>query len=151
MGWFGDGGVGMLIVSACLAGLNCRYDGNNSLDREIERMSRTSEAFPVCPEELGGLPTPRTPSEIENGSGEDVLAGRSRVVNAEGEDVTAHFIRGAWRTLALVRALGIQEGIFKARSPSCGVRTIKRKDCLLKGSGVCAALLLREGIRLTER
>ncbi len=141
----------MLIVSACLAGLNCRYDGTNSLDEEIERMSRSGEAFPICPEAVGGLPTPRTPSEIESGSGEDVLAGRSRVVNEKGEDVTAHFVRGAWRALAVVRAMGIREGIFKARSPSCGVTTIRREGRLVKGSGVCAALLLKEGVRLSER
>lgn len=141
----------MLIVSACLAGLNCRYDGTNSLDKEIEKMSRSGEAFPICPEEVGGLPMPRAPSEIEKGCGDDVLAGRSRVVNEEGEDVTAHFIRGAWRTLAVVRAMGIREGIFKARSPSCGVATIRRGNRLVKGSGVCAALLLKEGIKLRER
>lgn len=140
-----------MIVSACLAGLNCRYDGDNSLDREIEEMSRKGEALPVCPEQLGGLPTPRAPSEIEVACGEDVLAGSSRVVNAEGKDVTSHFVRGAWETLALVRAMGITKGIMKAHSPSCGVEKIKREGRVVKGSGVCAALLLREGVRLTER
>jgi len=141
----------MLIVSACLAGLNCRYNGKNCLDKEIERMSRSGKALPVCPEQLGGLPTPRARSEIERGSGEDVLSGKSRVVNADGQDVTAFFIRGAWETLALVRAKGIKEGIFRARSPSCGVQKITRRGRLVKGSGVCAALLLKEGIKLTER
>ncbi len=139
-----------MVVSACLAGMNCRYDGTNCLDREIERMSQSGEAFPVCPEELGGLPTPRLPSEIEAGSGEDVLSGRSRVLNAEGEDVTGHFIRGAWRTLGIVKALGIREGIFKAHSPSCGVASIKRSGREVEGCGVCAALLLGEGVRLRE-
>lgn len=140
-----------MIVSACLAGVNCRYDGTNCFDGEIEEMSRRGEAFPVCPEQLGGLPIPRVPCEIEKGTGEDVLAGRSRVVNAEGEDVTAHFVRGAWQTLALVRALGIREGVFKAHSPSCGVERIKRNGRLVKGPGVCAALLLKEGVRFRER
>jgi uncharacterized protein YbbK (DUF523 family) len=141
----------MLIVSACLSGVNCRYDGGSCCDREIEEMSRRGEAFPVCPEELGGLPVPRSASEIEQGTGEDVLAGRSRVVNAEGKDVTASFVLGAWQTLAIVRALGIAEGIFKANSPSCGVTKIKRSDRAVDGPGVCAALLLREGVRLSER
>jgi uncharacterized protein YbbK (DUF523 family) len=121
------------------------------VDREIERMSRRGEAFAVCPEELGGLPTPRVASEIEEGSGEDVLAGRSRVVNSAGEDVTTHFVQGAWRTLAVVQALGIREGIFKALSPSCGVKGIKRGGRLVEGCGVCAALLQRKGVTLRER
>jgi uncharacterized protein YbbK (DUF523 family) len=141
----------MLIVSACLSGVNCRYDGTNCCDREIEEMSRSGEAFPVCPEELGGLPTPRIPSEIEEGTGEDVLAGRSRVVNAKRENVTASFVQGAWQTLAIVRALDIAEGIFKAGSPSCGIAKIKRRGRLVEGPGVCAALLLKEGVRLSER
>lgn len=141
----------MLIVSACLAGMNCRYDGTNCLDGQIEKMFAKGEAFPVCPEELGGLPTPRTRAEIEKGSGEDVLAGRSRVVNDRGEDVTKCFIRGAWQTLAIVRALGIKEGILKRHSPSCGVSRIKRIGRTVEGPGVCAALLLKEGVRLTEK
>lgn len=140
-----------MIVSACLAGVKCRYDGTNRCDSEIERMTQSGEAFPVCPEELGGLPTPRAPSEIERGTGEDVLAGRSRAVNAEGKDVTASFVLGAWHTLAIVRALGIAEGILKANSPSCGIAKIKRKGRLVDGPGVCAALLLKEGVRLSER
>ena len=141
----------MLIVSACLAGVNCRYDGTNCLDREIEKMSRDGKALPVCPEQLGGLPTPRIPSEIEHGSGEDVLAGRSRVLNAEGKDMTVHFLRGARETLAVVRSCCIREGIFKSHSPSCGVTSTKRRARLVPGPGVCAALLLREGVILTER
>ncbi len=141
----------MFIVSACLAGLNCRYDGTNCLDKEVQTMYRKGKAFPVCPEELGGLSTPRVPSEIQEGSGEDVLAGKSRVVTAEGRDVTDSFVRGAWETLAIVRAMGITEGIFKAHSPSCGVAKIKRKGRLVRGSGVCAALLLKEGVKLSER
>ena len=141
----------MVIVSACLSGLNCRYDGSNRRDAEIEEMSRRGEAFPLCPEELGGLPIPRSPCEIETGGGEDVLAGRSRVLNGEGKDVTACFLQGAWKALAIARALGIVEGIFKAHSPSCGVTSIRRKGELVSGPGVCAALFLREGIALSER
>jgi len=141
----------MVIVSACLSGLNCRYDGSNRRDAEIEEMSRRGEAFPLCPEELGGLPIPRSPCEIETGDGEDVLAGRSRVLSGEGKDVTACFLHGAWKALAIARALGIAEGIFKAHSPSCGVTSIRRKGELVSGPGVCAALLLREGIALSER
>ncbi|MDP2897924.1 MAG: DUF523 domain-containing protein [bacterium] len=141
----------MVIVSACLSGLNCRYDGSNRRDAEIEEMSRRGEAFPLCPEELGGLPIPRSPCEIETGDGEDVLAGRSRVLSGEGKDVTACFLQGAWKALAIARALGIAEGIFKAHSPSCGVTSIRRKGELVSGPGVCAALLLREGIALSER
>ncbi len=147
----GEGEEVLVIVSACLAGVNCRYDGTNCRDRQIEAMTRCGEAFPICPEELGGLPTPRIVSEIEEGTGEDVLAGRSRVVNAEGQDVTENFVAGARQALAAVRTLGIAEGIFKANSPSCGVAKIKRKGRLVAGPGVCAALLRREGVKLSER
>jgi len=141
----------MVIVSACLAGMNCRYDGTNCLDKEIETRFRRGEAFPVCPEELGGLPTPRVRSEIQEGAGNDVLDGRSRVLNAEGEDVTSQFLRGARETLAIARSLEVSEGILKSRSPSCGVTTIRQKGRIVRGCGVTAALLLREGITLSER
>jgi uncharacterized protein YbbK (DUF523 family) len=141
----------MRIVSACLVGLNCRYDGSNCPNGDIARVFRDGKVLPVCPEQLGGLPVPRIPSEIEHGNGADVLAGKSRVLNARGEDVTIGFICGAWRTLALARAMGITEGIVKAHSPSCGVTKIKRRGRLVDGPGVLAALLLKQGISLRER
>ena len=141
----------IILVSACLAGINCRYDGGNCLDPEIARMWRRRMAYPVCPERLGGMPTPRVPSEIKHGSGEDVLLGNSSVVNELGEDVTRFFIFGAWQTLKLARELNARQAILKSHSPSCGLGKIYRKGRLVKGNGICVSLLLREGISVQCR
>lgn len=140
-----------LIVSACLAGFACRYDGESRVDDEIADMCRTGLACPVCPEELGGLPTPRPMSEIESGSGEDVLDGKASVIDREGRDVSAFFVEGANMTLQIARELGIKKAILKALSPSCGLGQIYRDSKLVEGNGVCAALLLRNGFSITCR
>jgi uncharacterized protein YbbK (DUF523 family) len=101
---------------------------------------------PVCPEQLGGLPTPRPPAQIIGGSGEDVLGGTARVLAPDGRDLTAAFLRGARETLLLCRCLGITEAILKGDSPSCGVGRIYRGTERVPGNGVTAALLIREGI-----
>jgi uncharacterized protein YbbK (DUF523 family) len=133
-------------ISACLLGLACRYDGV-SLPSEKQLIPAEGECWvPLCPEQLGGLGTPRIPAEIESGSGGDVLAGRARVVSREGADLTAAFLRGARETLDLCRRLGIREMVLKSRSPSCGVGRIYRGTALVDGDGVTAALLQREGI-----
>ena len=139
---------GLILVSACLVGINCRYDGGNCLDNKLLGLWHKGELFPVCPEELGGLSTPRPNSEIDSGSGEDVLEGKASVKTIEGKDVTTFFVAGAHQTLNIVRDFDITEAIMKSKSPSCGVGTIYRKGRLVRGNGVCAALLLKEGIRL---
>ncbi|MCK4414638.1 MAG: DUF523 domain-containing protein [Candidatus Eisenbacteria sp.] len=136
----------MKAISACLLGLACRYDGTPLPAEKLLSPAAGDCWVPVCPEQLGGLPTPRTPAEIEAGTGEDVLAGRARVVSLEGGDVTAAFLRGAHQTLALCRCLGIREVVLKSRSPSCGVGRIYRAGALVAGNGVTTALLQREGI-----
>ncbi len=136
----------MIIVSACLIGCNCRYDGGTCLDEPLRARWDRGELFAVCPEQLGGLPTPRPRAEIESGSGEDVLDGRARVLRLDGEDVTEAFITGARRTLEIVRALGAHEAILKQRSPACGCGRITRADRTVKANGVTAALLVREGL-----
>lgn len=141
-----------LAVSACLLGEPCRYNGEGKLDEAVRERAAAEGALPICPEVLGGLPTPRLPSEIIGGDGEDVLNGTARVVDKEGRDVTAAFIKGAEEALALCQKAGVQEAVLKARSPSCGVGTIydgsftgRRRP----GLGVAAALLLRHGIALS--
>ena len=139
------------IVSACLAGVRCRYDGDAKTDPRIEGLVRAGLALPVCPEQLGGLPTPRPPAEIQGGDGHDVLAGKARVINERGEDVTAAYIRGDRETLHLARLFGATEALLKGRSPSCGRDliydgTFQRK--LRSGPGVTAACLQEAGIRL---
>ena len=107
--------------------------------------------IPVCPEQLGGLPTPRIPQEIEDGTGEDVLAGTCKVKNKTGEDVTQQFIRGAKETLKIVRQFDIKEFIAKSNSPSCGCGRIHNGSFtgkLITGDGVTTALLKQKGIRV---
>jgi uncharacterized protein YbbK (DUF523 family) len=126
----------MDIVSLCLAGVRCRYDGRDSLVKKIKELVERKEAIPLCPEQLGGLPTPRSPAEIKGGRGEDVLNGKARVVNREGIEVTAQFIKGAEEVLKLARLVGAKRAILKEKSSSCGEE------------GVTAALLRREGIEV---
>ncbi|MDI6821326.1 MAG: DUF523 domain-containing protein [Actinomycetota bacterium] len=145
---------GRYIVSACLVGINCRYDGKNKLLGKVQRLVSQGRAIPVCPEQLGGLPTPRLPMEIRDGSGEDVLGGRTGVFTKEGVDVTTQCIKGAHEVLKLAKLVGARAAILKARSPSCGFGRIYDgtfTNNLRKGNGVTASLLRREGVKiLTE-
>lgn len=140
------------IVSACLAGFPCRYDGKAQTDPAVQELVRSGKARPVCPECLGGLPTPRMSAEIADGSGEDVLAGNARVIARSGndeKDVTEAFVNGAEKALSIAKRCGASKAILKANSPSCGCGMIYdgtfsgRKK---KGNGVAAALLLSNGI-----
>lgn len=134
-----------ILISACLLGVCCRYDGKSKACAAALRLAGTHELVPVCPEQLGGLPTPRPPAEIRDG----------RVVNAEGRDVTAAFQKGAEETLRLCRALSCQCAVLKANSPSCGRDQVYDgtfAGVLTPGSGVTAALLMQSGVRvLTEQ
>lgn len=138
----------MIIVSACLLGFNCRYDGESRPDEDLLSSTLRKLFVPICPEQLGGLPTPRGPSEIINGDGLDVLEGRSRILSASGSDVTDYFLRGANEVIRLVELLDISTAIMKEKSPSCGVCHIKRNGSLLRGSGVTSALLIKKGLRV---
>ncbi len=140
----------MFGVSACLAGLNVRHDGNNSLDPFVNRLFCEGEAIPLCPEQLGGLGTPRLRAEIVEGSGEDVLDGTAAVLLEDGTNVTEHFLRGAYEVVKAARALKIKRFYLKSKSPSCGVGIIYVKGKLVEGNGVCAAALRREGIELVS-
>ena len=139
-----------IIVSACLTGALCRYDGGHRLDEKVLRLSMEDEHVPLCPEQMGGLTTPRRPSEIIGGDGDDVLEGRARVVDAEGKDVTAQFIKGAKEGLAIAKRIDVKKAVMKEKSPSCGVHRIYRNGILVSGKGVLTALLLREGIRVVS-
>jgi len=138
----------MVIVSACLAGLNTRYDGGNQADERIAALLRAGRAIPVCPEQLGGLPTPRPKAEIQDGDGRDVLSGKTAVLSEDGTDLTGHFIRGAYEVLKLTELMNVEEAILKDGSPSCGVRHIKRKGEEAVGMGVLAALLNLNGLKV---
>ncbi len=128
-----------LLISACLLGEPCRFDGKSKLNREVAALREHYRLIPVCPECLGGLPTPRPPSERCGG----------RVVNRLGEDVTAAFDKGAEAALALARANGCRLAVLKERSPSCGCGQIydgSFTGTVMDGNGVTAELLLRQGI-----
>lgn len=142
------------IVSACLAGAKCSYDGRDRLNEEIFALVQEGRAIALCPEALGGLHVPRTPAEIAGASGEDVLDRRARVMTKGGRDVTAEFIKGAERFCELAKSKGIKRAILKAKSPSCGLGRIYDgtfSGKLREGNGVTAALLKREGIEVEAR
>lgn len=136
----------MLLVSSCLIGLKTRYDGNTNLNESVRELVELGGAIPVCPEQLGGLPTPRLSAEFRGGDGDDVLQGRARLANTDGEDVTAYFLRGAEETLRIAKMVGARRAIFKERSPSCGCRQVWIDGELRDGCGVTSALLKRNGI-----
>ena len=130
-----------ILVSACLAGCACRYDGTACTDRIVKHLVETGLALAVCPEELGGLSTPRLPSEISD----------QRVINQAGQDVTAEFERGARKVLQLARTLGITVAILKERSPSCGSNCVydgSFSGKLIPGQGLTAALLRADNIKI---
>jgi len=142
----------MKLISACLLGIGCSWSGDNKYmnNRAIE-LSRVETLIPICPEKLGGLATPRAPQEIQWGTGEDVLSGKCRVIDINGEDVTREFIQGAEETLKIARLLSISEFIAKSTSPSCGCGQIydgSFSGQLVAGDGVTTALLKVNGVRV---
>jgi uncharacterized protein YbbK (DUF523 family) len=135
---------GPVLVSACLLGRACRYDGASKPAPGLAG-ALGAAAVAVCPEELGGLGTPRPAAELRGGDGCAVLDGRARVRRvADGSDVTQAFIAGA--EAALAAAPGARRAVLKARSPSCGCGRAWIDGALRAGDGVFAALLKRRGI-----
>lgn len=137
-----------VLVSACLLGAECRYDGRHNRDSALERelAVRGLHAVPFCPEEHGGLGTPRPAAWIERESAEAVLDGSARVVTHAGVDVTSAFVKGADGALATCQAHGIRRAFLKERSPSCGSCATHVGGALVAGPGVTTALLQRNGI-----
>ena len=141
-----------VVVSACLLGVNCRYDGKTKaceavIRKVAEYRNAGVEVVEVCPEELGGLPTPRDPQDLRGGDGHDVLAGRATVQRTtDDSDVTGAFLRGVERSFA--KAAGAQVAILKARSPSCGIGQTNIDGRVADGDGVFAALCRQEGLHL---
>ncbi|MGB3367931.1 MAG: DUF523 domain-containing protein [Acidaminobacteraceae bacterium] len=131
----------MRLVSACLLGVNCKYSGENNSDTRVIDMLKHEILIPVCPEQLGGMSTPRYPAEI--------IA--DKVVNEEGLDVTEHFVKGARETLVLAKMFGIEEAILKDGSPSCASSLIydgNFSKTKIKGEGYTARLLRKNGIKV---
>ncbi len=129
------------LVSACLVGLCTRYDGCSKPNPACLQALRDFHYIPVCPEQLGGLSTPRTAADLTGGNGREVLKGQASVVNRNGVDVSRQFIAGAEAVLEVAQAQNIRLAMLKAKSPSCG---------LTPRIGVTAALLLKNNIRIIE-
>ena len=146
----------MIIVSACLLGENCKYSGGNNKSENVIKYLEDKEYILVCPEQLGGLSTPRNPSEIityGNKDGNDVLSGCTKVLSNKGIDVTKNFIQGAEETLKIAKEHNAKTAILKAGSPSCGYKKIYDGSFLgnkIQGMGVTAATLNKENIALLD-
>ncbi len=134
------------LISACLLGVRCRWDAKFKPCSKAVELFRQGNVIPVCPEQLGGLSTPRIPQEIQKDG---------RVLNKKGKDVTKEFKKGAEETLRIAKLLEVKEFIGKSKSPSCGFGETYDgtfSDTLVKGNGVTADLLSRNGIKtITEK
>lgn len=130
-----------LLVSACLLGIRCRYNGTAKTNEAILRLAEKHTLIPFCPEVYGGLSTPREPSEIRDG----------RVFARTGEDVTAQFQVGAEEAVKTARLTGCDVAVLQDRSPSCGVGVVHNglfDGGLVPGDGVAAGLLRESGVRV---
>ena len=131
----------MKIVSACLAGINCKFDGKNNYNESIVKLVSKGKAIPVCPEQLGGLPTPRTHAEWKG----------TNIFTKDGRNVTKEFVRGAEEGLKIAKLCDCKEAVLKARSPSCGCGKIYDgtfSGRLIDGDGIFTRLLKQNGIRV---
>ena len=140
----------MYLISACLCGVNCKYNGLNNYNEICDNLFASGKAILVCPEQLGGLPTPRIPSEII-GKSLDILNNNGLVIDKNGRDVTPQFIKGAQETLKIAKAIGAKKAILKEGSPSCGCNFIydgSFSGNKIRGKGLTAYMLEREGIKV---
>ncbi len=130
-----------LLVSSCLLGLKCRYSGGTCLSESVKRLAGYFGLIPVCPEQMGGLPTPRFPVELRDG----------RAVSRSGEDVTELFQKGAQEALKLAELFHCRYAILKSKSPSCGFGSIYDgtfSGAMTHGEGVSAGIFRHAGIVL---
>jgi uncharacterized protein YbbK (DUF523 family) len=136
----------MYLVSSCLAGVNCRYNGKSSENKTICELVKSGEAISICPEQLAGLPTPRPSCEIIIDE-----SGNKKVISKDGKDFTKEFFEGAEKTLAIAKTIDIKKAILKSKSPSCGCGftydgTFSGK--IIKGNGLATELLIKNGIEV---
>lgn len=134
-----------ILVSACLLGINCKYSGGNNQNEKVIEYIKDKEVIPVCPEIMGGLSTPRPPSEIIN----------DKVMNNLNQDVTQQYKKGAEETLKLAKLFNVKKALLKAKSPSCGKGYIYDgtfSSTLIEGNGITTKLLIENGIEvITEK
>ena len=130
-----------ILVSACLLGLNTKYDGTNNYSIDIDEFLKDYDVIPICPEIMGGLPTPRIPAEILD----------DRVITKDGKDVTEQFIKGANEVLFLAKKYNIKKALLKLKSPSCGYGKIYNgtfTNTLINKNGITAELLKENNIEI---
>lgn len=138
----------MIIISSCLCGINCKYNGENNFNKKLLEMVNNGEATPVCPEQLGGLKTPRVPAEITKDEN-----GNIKVITKDGKDVTEEYNLGAKRALEIAKILGAKKAIMQRRSPSCGYKKIydgSFSKNLVDGNGITVDLFLKNGIEVVS-
>ena len=144
-----------ILVSSCLIGKKCSYDGEARTSDEVVKLCDRYSATDVCPEIESGLGSPRERHEIKGGSGEDVLSRKARVISSKNEDRTEDFLRGAEATLKKAQENGVSIAIMKSKSPSCGKYKVYNGEfngTLCDGPGVATALLMRSRIKVfTEK
>lgn len=141
-----------ILVSGCLLGVNCKYNGGNNYNEKIIEYLKDKEYIVVCPEKYGGLKTPRVPSEIQSlKTAKDVLCGNAKVLSKNGEDVTEYFLKGANEVLDIALKNKCTFAILKESSPSCGPSLVYNgnfEGIKIPGKGVCAKLLEENGIKV---
>ena len=139
-----------ILISACLLGLNCRYDGSHQKLQEMDILKEKFILIPVCPEQAGGLSTPRIPCEIQCKTS-DIFDGKGKVLNREGKDCTEAFIRGAREALFLTEIFRIKKALLKDGSPSCGSTRIydgSFSGKCIPGEGITSWILKKQGVQI---
>ena len=141
----------MILVSACLAGTKCRYNGQECTSNVILELKNKGKVLEVCPEVAAGFSIPRVPCEILGGVGEDVLRGQAIVVNSLGDDITQKIIKGSKQGLEKAIANNIKLAIMKSKSVCCGAGKIYDgtfSNRLIPGDGILTSLLKQQGIKV---
>lgn len=127
------------ICSACLLGINCKYDGKSRKNKKVLKLLETNTLIPICPEQLAGLPTPREGTELKKG----------KILTKSGKDMTRIYFKGAKEALNIVKMFGIKDAILKQRSPSCGSGQVKLLDgSVAETDGITTAFLKKNGIKV---
>ncbi|MEG1870435.1 MAG: DUF523 domain-containing protein [Peptostreptococcaceae bacterium] len=140
----------MYLISACLCGVNCKYNGLNNYNKHCDDLLKNGKAILICPEQLGGLATPRVSSEMNN-SAEEILKRKGEIFTKDGRDVTEEFIKGAKEVIEIAKKLDIEGAILKEGSPSCGVNLVYDGTFTgnkIKGRGITAEILIQNGINV---
>ncbi|MGL5066674.1 MAG: DUF523 domain-containing protein [Sarcina sp.] len=143
----------MILVSACLCGENCKYSGGNNENEKVKEFVKDKEVIYICPEQMGGLSTPRNPAEII-GTAKGVIDGTNKIITNDGTDVSSEFLNGAKKSLQVAIDNKVKLAILKAKSPSCGKGIVYDgtfSGNKVVGNGLTAQILIDNGIEvLTE-